>query len=128
VAYVELSPLHVGETGPGKQDELWLRREFPPSLATPGDARRVRWRWSVVRTYLERDIPQFGPRIAAGTLSCFLTKLAHHKRGLPACAPMGGVPRARSQSHRVASLRHLVRVGSIPSIQRRSGVRARGRG
>jgi hypothetical protein len=98
VAYVELSPLHVGETGPGKQDELWLRREFPPSLATPGDARRVRWRRSVVRTYLERDIPQFGPRIAAGTLPCFLTKLAHHKRGLPACAPMGGVPRARSQS------------------------------
>ena len=82
VAYVELSPLHVGETGPGRLNELWLRGGFPPSLTANGDARSLRWRESFVRTYLERDIPQFGPRIAAETLRRLWTMLAHHQGGL----------------------------------------------
>lgn len=82
VTYLELSPLHVGETGPGKLNELWLRGGFPPSLQAPGDARSLRWRESFLRTYLERDIPQFGPRIAAETLRRFWTMLAHHQGGL----------------------------------------------
>ena len=82
VTYLELSPLHVGETGPGKLNELWMRGGFPPSLQAPGDARSLRWRESFLRTYLERDIPQFGPRIAAETLRRFWTMLAHHQGGL----------------------------------------------
>jgi hypothetical protein len=40
------------------------------------------WRQNFIRTYLERDIPQFGPRIAAETLRRFWTMLAHHQGGL----------------------------------------------
>ena len=45
-------------------------------------ARSLAWRQNFIRTYLERDIPQFGPRIAAETLRRFWTMLAHHQGGL----------------------------------------------
>ncbi|WP_228768017.1 ATP-binding protein [Limnohabitans sp. DM1] len=82
IAYLELGPLNVLETGQGAMDDLWLRGGFPQSLTAPSDARSLRWRENFIRTYLERDIPQFGPRIAAETLRRFWTMLAHHQGGL----------------------------------------------
>jgi len=63
-------------------DTLWLRGGFPESLLARDDARSLRWRRDFIRSYLERDIPQFGPRIAAETLRRFWTMLAHHQGGL----------------------------------------------
>ena len=39
----------------------------------------MQWRRNFLRSYLERDIPQFGVRIPAETLRRFLTMLAHHQ-------------------------------------------------
>jgi predicted AAA+ superfamily ATPase len=63
-------------------DQLWVRGGFPESLLAVSDARSLRWRQDFIRTYLERDIPQFGPRIAAETLRRFWGMLAHHQGGL----------------------------------------------
>ncbi len=82
IAYLELAPLNVQEIGAEGQDALWLRGGFPSSLLAPSDARSLQWRDNFIRTYLERDIPQFGPRIAAETLRRFWTMLAHHQGGL----------------------------------------------
>ena len=82
IAYLELSALNVLETGASAQDALWLRGGFPPSLQAPTPARSLQWRENFIRTYLERDIPQLGPRIAAETLRRFWTMLAHHQGGL----------------------------------------------
>jgi hypothetical protein len=82
IAYLELGPLLVMETGAEAQDRLWLRGGFPESLQAPSDARSLRWRQNFIRTYLERDIPQFGPRIAADTLRRFWTMLAHAQGSL----------------------------------------------
>jgi uncharacterized protein len=82
IAYLELGPLDVLETGPRPSDELWLRGGFPDSLLARSAPRSLRWRQDCIRTYLERDIPQFGPRIAAETLRRFWTMLAHHQGGL----------------------------------------------
>jgi predicted AAA+ superfamily ATPase len=82
IAYLELGPLNMMETGTGQTDTLWLRGGFPESLTAPSEARSMRWRQNFIRTYLERDIPQFGPRIAAETLRRFWTMLAHHQSGL----------------------------------------------
>jgi predicted AAA+ superfamily ATPase len=82
IAYLELAGLNVLETGTDRQDALWLRGGFPPSLQAASDARSLQWRENFIRTYLERDIPQFGPRIAAETLRRFWTMLAHHQGGL----------------------------------------------
>jgi uncharacterized protein len=59
-----------------------LRGGFPSSFLAPTLQRSSRWRENFIRTYLERDIPQFGPRIAAETLRRFGTMLAHHQGGL----------------------------------------------
>jgi len=82
IAYLELGPLNILETGTNRADALWLRGGFPESLTAPNDTRSLRWRQNFIRTYLERDIPQLGPRIAAETLRRFWTMLAHHQSGL----------------------------------------------
>jgi uncharacterized protein len=82
IAYLELAPLTVRETGSVPPDRLWLRGGFPDSLTASSDALSLRWRQNFIRTYLERDIPQFGPRIAAAMLQRFWTMLAHHQGGL----------------------------------------------
>lgn len=82
IAYLELTPFNILETHASPADELWVRGGFPESLLASDTARSLRWRQDFIRTYLERDIPQFGPRIAAETLRRFWGMLAHHQGGL----------------------------------------------
>lgn len=82
IAYLELAPFNVLETATLPMDELWVRGGFPESLLAADATRSLRWRQDFIRTYLERDIPQFGPRIAAETLRRFWGMLAHHQGGL----------------------------------------------
>lgn len=81
VAYLELTPFNILETRRLPADELWLRGGFPDSLLASDAAHSLRWRQDFIRSYLERDIPQFGPRIAAETLRRFWAMLAHHQGG-----------------------------------------------
>jgi predicted AAA+ superfamily ATPase len=82
IRYLELAPLDAGEVGPKRLDMLWLRGGFPASLLASSDAASLRWRTDFIRTYLERDIPQLGPRIPAETLRRLWTMLAHQQGGL----------------------------------------------
>lgn len=82
VAYLELSPLNVLEVESTAIDVLWVRGGFPDSFLASSAPRSLRWRQDFIRTYLERDIPQFGPRIAAETLRRFWGMLAHHQGGM----------------------------------------------
>ena len=81
IAYLELTPLHLLEVALADADVLWLRGGFPDSYLARTDAASLRWRLNFIRTYLERDIPQFGPRIPAETLRRFWTMLAHAQGG-----------------------------------------------
>jgi hypothetical protein len=82
IRYLELAPLDAGEVGPKRRDALWLRGGFPESLLADSDAASLRWRHDFIRTYLERDIPQLGPRIPAETLRRLWTMVAHQQGGL----------------------------------------------
>lgn len=79
VSYLELHPFDVSEVGEtaADRDRLWVRGGFPESYLSTSYARSFRWRQDFIRSYLERDIPQFGPRIAAEHLRRFWTMLAH---------------------------------------------------
>ena len=79
---LELAPLDAGEVGQDRLQSLWLRGGFPESLLAGFDAASLRWRVDFIRTYLERDIPQLGPRIPAETLLRLWTMLAHQQGGL----------------------------------------------
>ena len=81
IAYLELGPFDVVEVGAGNHDELWVRGGFPDSFLAADDGRSHRWRENFIRTYLERDVPQFGPRIPAETLRRFWVMLAHTQGG-----------------------------------------------
>ena len=84
ITYVELFPLDATEVGGERtfQQRLWLRGGFPESFLAPDDATSLEWRDSFIRTYLERDVPQLGPRIPAETLLRYWTMLAHCQGGL----------------------------------------------
>ena len=77
IAYRELAPLDVTETGRNGEDALWLRGGFPQSYLAPNDAASLGWRRDFLRTYLSRDIPALEPRIPAETLRRLWTMLAH---------------------------------------------------
>lgn len=79
VSYLELGPFDVLEAGAAATDTLWVRGGFPRSFLAESDDLSLQWRRDFIRTYLERDIPQFGPRIPAETLRRFWTMLAHNQ-------------------------------------------------
>jgi len=79
ISYLELSPLQVLETGELPGENLWVAGGFPESLLAPDPRQSLRWRQGFIRTYLERDIPQFGSRIAAETLRRFWVMLANNQ-------------------------------------------------
>jgi predicted AAA+ superfamily ATPase len=82
VRYLELAPFSVLEPTRKSADLLWLRGGLPESLLARSGEASLRWRQDFIRTYLERDIPQLGPRIAAETLRRFWTMLAHRQGSL----------------------------------------------
>ena len=79
ISYIEMPPIQPQEIS--AQDEsietLWERGGFPRSFLAPDAETSLVWRQSFIRSYLERDIPQFGFRIPAQTLERFWTMLAH---------------------------------------------------
>src|ERR1700760_1912777 len=82
IAYMELHPIDVTEYAGNSLDKLnslWVRGGFPESLLSASDQNSLDWRHDFIKTYLERDIPQLGPRIAAETLERFWTMLAHNQ-------------------------------------------------
>ena len=82
IAMLELAPLDVLEIPPERESDLWIRGGFPRSLLATSDEASAAWRASFIATYLERDIPQLGPRVPAETLRRFWTMLAH-RQGAP---------------------------------------------
>ena len=81
IAYVDMGPFDVIEAGTTEPDRsaLWLRGGFPDSFLARMDAESLAIRKDFIRTYLERDVPQFGPRLPAETLGRLWTMLAHNQ-------------------------------------------------
>jgi predicted AAA+ superfamily ATPase len=81
VAYIDLAPLSIGDaTAAGIADStLWLRGGFPDSLLAADDTRSLDWRRDFIRSYLERDVPMFAPRLPAETIGRLWTMLAHNQ-------------------------------------------------
>ena len=82
IAYCEMFPLNIREVGCDRQEQLWWRGGYPDSFLAKNDRLSDVWRRDFIRTYLERDVPEFGPRISAERLRRFWTMLAHLHGGL----------------------------------------------
>ena len=92
IAYMELHPVDALEYTKGNPDTLntlWVRGGFPESLLSESEQNSLDWRQDFIKTYLERDIPQLGPRIPAETLERFWTMLAHNQGTVLNAAHLG---------------------------------------
>lgn len=79
VSYQELTPLGVTEVPSEEHDRLWVRGGFPESFLAPDGSVSQEWRSSLIKTYLERDIPELGVRIPSEALDRLWTMLAHNQ-------------------------------------------------
>jgi len=82
ISFLELPPFTLAEVGKEHAETLWVRGGFPDSFTAKNDTASMSWRRDFIRTYLERDIPQLGPRIPAETLRRFWSMLAHRNGSL----------------------------------------------
>ena len=78
IAFHELRGFRTADIGAKHWKKLWSRGGFPRSYLAPSDEASFRWREQLVQTYLERDIPQLGLRLAPATLERFWAMLAHY--------------------------------------------------
>jgi uncharacterized protein len=79
VRYIELCPLDMLEVLSTNTlpDILWLRGGFPESYLARTDAMSLRWRQGFIRSYLERDVPMFAPRMPAALIGRLWSMLAN---------------------------------------------------
>lgn len=76
--FVQVPGFSAAEVGWENAGRLWLRGGFPRAYLAPDGAAAARWLDGFVSTFLERDIPQLGIRVPAGTLRRFWMMLAHY--------------------------------------------------
>ena len=77
ILFVDVGGFSLREVGPEHQDRLWMRGGFPRAWLARSPAAWTRWMQSFTRTFLERDIPTLGSRVAPEALARFWKMLAH---------------------------------------------------
>jgi hypothetical protein len=84
VTCLDMNPVDGPEAAAAgiEPDALWCRGGFPDSLLARDDRSSYEWRLDFIRSYLERDVPMFAPRMPSQTLGRLWTMLAHLQGGL----------------------------------------------
>lgn len=79
ISYVEMNGINILEIDVEKQNikNLWLRGGFPRSYLSQDDEIAMEWLEDLIRTYMERDVPQMGFDVSAQTLRRLWTMLSH---------------------------------------------------
>jgi len=78
ISIVAMSGFDLEEVGAEAQNTLWRRGGYPLSFTAPSEETSLEWRKDFIRTFLERDIPQFGFSIPSTSLFRFWSLLAHY--------------------------------------------------
>lgn len=83
IRYLELTPFTAWELYQDDSlgfnfEKLWFRGGFPDSYLAESDSNSWDWRYDFITTYVEKDIPLFGPQVPAARMKRFWTMLAHY--------------------------------------------------
>lgn len=83
IRYLELTPFTISElqqTDPlgFSVEKLWFRGGFPDSYLADSEEESWNWRNDFISTYVEKDIPLFGPQVPATRMKRFWTMLGHY--------------------------------------------------
>ena len=77
IAYKELYPFNIMETGFENLKKHWLHGGFPDAYKQKNITRTKIWLENFITTYIERDLPVIGLDASSITLRNFWTMLAH---------------------------------------------------
>ncbi len=77
IEFVDLHGFDITETGRDSILQNWVRGGFPRSFLAADDEDSYRWREGFIRTFLQRDLPQFGIQVPEPTMRRFWTMLSH---------------------------------------------------
>lgn len=79
IGYIEMYGLNLLEVDSDKNalNKLWFRGGYPDSYLAKNDDIALIWLENLIRTYLERDVPQMGFRVPAIRLRRLWTMLAY---------------------------------------------------
>ena len=79
ISYIEMTGLNILEAGTSKNaiQNLWQRGGYPNSFLADDDEMAMERLEDLIKTYLERDIPQLGFKISAARLRRLWTMFAH---------------------------------------------------
>lgn len=78
IDYIELSPFSVEETGIRNHRRLWHRGGYPLSYLARSAEASTEWRRAYIRSFLERDLPALGLRVAPEMMRRFWLMIAHY--------------------------------------------------
>ena len=78
IAFVDLSGFTLAEVGTTHLARLWQRGGLPRAYLASTEARSAAWREDFVRTFVERDLGQFGFNLPPAAVRRFWTMLAHY--------------------------------------------------
>ncbi len=78
LCFPEISTSVAIEVAAEESRRLWVRGGFPRSFLAESTDDSMAWRDGFIRTFLERDIAQFGFRIPSPAMRRFWTMLAHY--------------------------------------------------
>lgn len=77
ISYYSLPGFTLPEIQPDEAGRLWLRGSFPRAFTARSHADSLRWRNDFIRSFLERDLGQFGITVPSATMDRFWAMLAH---------------------------------------------------
>ncbi|MBI5282443.1 MAG: ATP-binding protein [Candidatus Solibacter usitatus] len=78
IAFVEMGGFDIEEADKRGLKKLWWRGGFPRSYTAESDQESLDWRANFIRTFLERDIREFGVQVPPPTLRRLWMMLAHY--------------------------------------------------
>lgn len=80
ISYIYLTPFSFSEIQNRNNfniNKFWLRGGYPDSYLAESDDISWRWRENFIKTYIERDLPQFGLKTSSIILRRLFTMCAH---------------------------------------------------
>lgn len=127
IAYIDMAPLSALEVDDTRasRERLWLRGGFPDSYLAEDDPDSLALRRDFIRTYLERDVAVFGPRVPAATLERLWTMLAHRQGTMLNASMLARALEVSTQSvtRYIDLLADLLLVRRLPSLRANIGKR-----
>jgi uncharacterized protein len=103
ILFLHLQGFTIDEVGVDLWKSLWWRGGFPRAFLAPSDEMANKWLEDYISTFLERDIPQFGIRVAPAVLRRFWIMLSHYHGNIVNFSELG-----RSLQVADTTIRHYV--------------------